>query len=213
MIGLIVPAFYPVLDTALLSRRGIAAVDAAEAILDSDARILQLRHKGHFSRLAFDQARQIAQLCQEVQALFVVNDRADLAALLGVGLHLGQDDLPPRDARKLLSPEYPLGLSTHNEAQLRAALEEPIDYLALGPIFATHSKQNSDPVVGLEELCRLRAISDKALVAIGGITIESALAVLEAGADSVAVISGLFPKENTKQALRARTKEWLQLLK
>lgn len=213
MIGLIVPAFYPVLDTALLSRVGMETVDAAEAILEGGARILQLRHKAHFSRELFDKTRQISQLCDDAQALFVVNDRADIAALLAVGLHLGQDDLPPLYARKLLPSEHPLGLSTHNEAQVRAALQQPIDYLALGPIFATRSKHNPDPVVGLEELRRLRAISNWPLVAIGGITRESAVAVLEAGADCVAVMGGLFPEENTKQALRARTKEWLQLLK
>jgi thiamine-phosphate pyrophosphorylase len=212
MIGLIVPPFYPVLDTAWLSRMGISAVGAAAAILEGGARILQLRHKGHYSRQAFADAQEMAQLCQQAKALFVVNDRADIAALLGAGLHLGQDDLAPRIARKLLTPEHPLGFSTHNEPQLRAALDEPVDYLALGPIFATRSKENPDPVVGLQELRRLRAITDRPLVAIGGITRESALEVLEAGADSVAIIGGLFPQENTKQSLRARTEEWLQLL-
>jgi thiamine-phosphate pyrophosphorylase len=217
MIELIVPPFYPVLDTALLSRMRTAArltpMDASEAILEGGARILQLRHKAHFSRQAFGEARQIARLCEQAQALLIINDRADIAALLNAGLHLGQNDLPPREARKLLAPEQPLGFSTHNERQLRAAIEEPVDYLALGPIFATRSKENPDPVVGLEELRKLRAITGQPLVAIGGITRESALAVLEAGADSVAVIGDLLPEECTRQTLRERTEEWILLLK
>ena len=213
MIELIVPPFYPVLDTGLLSRLGIPTVDAAEAILEGGARILQLRHKGHYSRKAFDEARQIAELCQEALALFVVNDRADIAAMLRAGVHLGQDDLPPRYARRVLPPHNPLGLSTHNEDQLRAALNGPADYVAIGPIFNTRSKENPDPVVGLEELSRLRGISDKPMVAIGGITRAFAIPVLDAGADSVAVIRDLFPMESSKHALRTRTEEWVQLLK
>lgn len=215
MIGLphqlIVPAFYPVLDTALLARK-VPLADAAEAIVQGGARILQLRHKGHWSRTMFADAQAILQLCRTAGALFFVNDRPDVAALLETGLHLGQDDLPPAAARKLLAPTQPLGFSTHNEAQLRAALDEPVDYIALGPIFATSSKENPDPVVGLEELRRLGRIADRPLVAIGGITRERAVAVLDAGADSVAVIGDLLPEQCTKRTLRARTEEWVQLL-
>ena len=109
-----VPRFYPILDTGLAERTGLGVVAAAEAILDGGARILQLRHKGHFSRDVFEWAEQIAERCDRNRALFVVNDRADMAALLGSALHLGQDDLYPADARQLLPPGRIIGFSTHN---------------------------------------------------------------------------------------------------
>jgi thiamine-phosphate pyrophosphorylase len=203
------PAFYPVLDTQLLSDRGFDAIDAAEAILAGGARILQFRHKTFFSRDAFEQAARVAELCREAHALFVMNDRVDMAILLDAALHLGQDDLAPADARKILPPGSIIGLSTHNETQLLAADREAVDYLAIGPIFQTGSKQNPDPVVGLERLSELRAITGKPLVAIGGITRGTAASVLKAGAYSLAIIGDLYPQPLTKAALRARTEEWI----
>lgn len=203
--------FYPVLDAGLLARRRMPAPAAAEALLEAGARILQLRHKGFFSREAFEDARMIAELCRNAGALLVVNDRADIAALLNAGLHLGQDDLAPQDARKLLPPPSIIGFSTHNERQLRDADREPVDYLAIGPVFQTASKENADPIVGVERLRSLRAITKKPLVAIGGITRETAVSVLEAGADSVAIIGDLFPEPCTKASLRARAREWLAI--
>lgn len=146
-----------------------------------------------------------------MNALFVINDRADVAMLLDAAVHLGQDDLPPTAARRIMAQESIIGFSTHNEAQLRAGDQEPVDYLAIGPIFATGSKQNPDPVVGLEELRRLRALTKKPLVAIGGITRATASSVLQAGADMVAVIGDLYPEPCTKSALRARTEEWVSI--
>ena len=213
MIELNLPAFYPVLDTALWARLEVSVRDAAEAVLEGGARILQLRHKGHFSRQMFSDAQRIAQLCVAAGALFVVNDRADIAALLNAALHLGQDDLWPCDARRVLPPDSIVGLSTHNEEQLRSAANQPADYLALGPIFATASKENPDPEVGLKELHRLHSITSRPLVAIGGISRATARDVLRSGADSIAVIGDLAPEEHSKRALRARTEEWLQLLK
>jgi thiamine-phosphate pyrophosphorylase len=183
------PAFYPVLDADR-----VAAVPAAEALLEAGVRILQYRHKSFFSRQAFEEASRIAELCRQAGALFVVNDRADIAKLLDAGLHLGQDDLAPGDARRILPAPNIIGFSTHNEQQLRAGDREPVDYLAIGPIFATASKQNPDPVVGLDRLRTLRSLTQKPLVAIGGITRELAPQVFEAGADSVAVIGDLFPR-------------------
>jgi thiamine-phosphate pyrophosphorylase len=133
--------------------------------------------------------------------------------LLGAGLHVGQDDLAPRDARKLVGPDAILGFSSHNPAQLCAAGGEPVDYVALGPVFATASKRNPDPVVGVEEVRRCRALIEKPLVAIGGITEENALDVLRAGADSVAVIGGLLSPSPTAQSLRQRMEQWQQLVK
>jgi thiamine-phosphate pyrophosphorylase len=201
------PAFYPVLDTA----RAVPASVAAEALLEAGARILQFRHKGFFSRATFEDAQHLAELCNNAGALFVVNDRADIAKLLNAALHLGQDDLAPQDARKILPPPSILGFSTHNERQLRDTDREPVDYIAIGPMFQTASKENPDPIVGVERLRSLRALTKKPLIAIGGITRETAPSVFEAGADSVAIIADLFPEPYTKAALRTRAEEWLAI--
>ncbi len=210
---MILPRLYPILDTELIERRGCPLEAAAEAMLEGGAAILQLRHKGHFTRRLFEQAERIAELCRRSGALFLVDDRADIARLLGAGVHLGQDDLPPRLARKILGPEAVIGYSTHNAEQLEAAAAEPADYLALGPIFETSSKQKPDPVVGLERLRAWRPLTGRPLVAIGGITRSNAPAVLEAGADSVAVISDLVPELCTARGLRERMEQWQQLVK
>jgi thiamine-phosphate pyrophosphorylase len=200
------PSFYPILDTGTAARLGVDPVHAAAAILEAGARVLQFRHKGFFSRDVFEQARRIAALCRETDALFVIDDRADVARLLNAGLHLGQDDLSPSDARRVVG-EATIGFSTHNEAQLRAAAGEKVDYLAIGPIFGTSSKANPDPVVGLDELRRLRALTDRPLIAIGGITRANALNVIEAGADSVAVIGDLFSEDG-----KIRAGEWVSVV-
>jgi len=159
----------------------------------------------------FDEAREIARLCREAGAVFIVDDRADIAMLLEAGLHVGQDDLPPRDARRLMGPDAVIGFSSHNRQQICAAGGEPADYLAFGPVFSTASKRNPDPVTGIEGLKECRALVDKPLVAIGGITRETARAAWEAGADSVAVIGDLVPAESSYAALRQRMEEWQQL--
>jgi thiamine-phosphate pyrophosphorylase len=207
------PRVYPILDTESLSARGIRLETAAAAFLEGGAGILQIRHKAHWSRAFFASAQQVARLCREAGAPLVVNDRADFAVLLDAGLHVGQDDLPPRDARKLIGSDPTLGFSSHNPQQLCAAAGEPVDYVALGPVFATASKRNPDPAVGVEEVRRCRALLEKPLVAIGGITRDNALDVLRAGADSVAVIAGLLPESPSAQSLRQRMEEWQQLLK
>jgi thiamine-phosphate pyrophosphorylase len=206
---MILPRFYPILDSGLLQRRGIGIIPAAREILDAGARILQFRHKGQLSRETWEHMEKVARLCQNAKALYVINDRADLARLLGAALHIGQDDLPPAAARRVMGPDLALGFSTHNEAQLRLAAAEPVDYVALGPIFGTGSKENPDPVVGVEELRRLRPLTTRQLVAIGGITRANALSVLEAGADSVAVIGDLYPEDGQ---IQKRVEEWLRLI-
>ena len=207
------PRVYSILDSAALERRRITLEAAAGAFLEGGAEILQLRHKGHWTRAVFESARTLATLCREAGATFVVNDRADFAMLLGAGLHVGQDDLPPRDARHLIGAEALLGFSSHNPEQLCAAGGEPVDYVALGPIFPTASKQNPDPLVGVEELRRCRALIEKPLVAIGGIALENAAAVWRAGADSVAVIGGLLPESGGVRGLRERMEAWRALEK
>ena len=208
-----IPAFYPVLDTGLLNRCGLSITDAAEALLQAGARILQFRHKDFFSRQVFEEAERVARMCRDAGTLFVINDRADIAMLLGAALHLGQDDLPPAEARRIMPPDRVIGFSTHNADQLRAGDLGPVDYVAIGPIFGTTSKQNPDPVVGLDRLRSLRRLTRKPLVCIGGITRETAPAVLEAGADSVAIIGDLYPQPLTKASLRRRAEEWVSLFK
>lgn len=201
------PRFYPVLDTGALARRDADLLATAEELLEAGARILQLRHKEYFSRELFHTAETLAGLCREAGALFVVNDRADYARLLDAALHVGQDDLPPGDARAIVGGSSVIGFSTHNEGQLRAAAAEPVDYLALGPIFATANKLNPDPVVGVDELRRLRPLSLLPLVAIGGITMENAAEVWSSGANSVAIVGGLFSAEG-----RLLAREWTRLV-
>jgi thiamine-phosphate pyrophosphorylase len=201
--------FYPILDTETAVRHGVDPVAAAALILEAGARLLQFRHKGFFSRDVFHQAREIAALCHNVNAQFVVNDRADVARLLGAALHLGQDDLSPADARRVLGDGLFIGFSTHNEAQLRDAAAQPADYLALGPIFGTSSKRNPDVLVGLDELRRLRPLTTRPLVAIGGITRANARSVIEAGADSIAVIGDLFPEDGN---IRSRVEEFIRIV-
>jgi len=203
---MMLPAFYPILDADRVS-----AVPAAEAMLEAGARILQFRHKSFFSREAFEEASRISELCRRAGALFVVNDRADVAMLLNAALHLGQDDLAPSDARRILPSSSIIGFSTHNEQQLLAGDLEPIDYLAIGPIFATGSKQNPDPVVGLDRLRTMRPLTKIPLVAIGGITRELAPQVFKAGADAVAVIGDLIPSPCTPASLRARAEDWIAI--
>ena len=209
----VLPPVYPILDNETLAARGCPLERAAEAWLDGGAGILQLRHKGHWSRALFEEACRIAALCRARQATFIVNDRADMAALLGAGLHVGQDDLTPAEARAIVPPEAVLGFSSHNAEQLCAAGAEPVTYIAFGPIFPTGSKRNPDPVVGLAELSKCRTLSSKPLVAIGGISRQNAAAVFAAGADAVAVIGDMMPDRCSYQSLRERMEEWQQLPK
>jgi thiamine-phosphate pyrophosphorylase len=205
------PKFYPILDTSSLSQRNCAVLTAAEALLEADVKILQYRHKENWTQLEFDEAQKISRLCEEAGVLFVINDRADYAHLLQAALHIGQDDLPPVAARMVISDEV-VGFSTHNRLQLTRANEEPVEYLSFGPIFETNSKARPDPIVGVDGLRELRRITAKPLVAIGGITFENALEVLAAGADSVAVISGLLPEQCDRKSVRRRAEEWKQQL-
>ena len=203
------PPFYPILDVDTVARRGLVVREVARQILEQRVRILQFRHKGFFSQSVFEDLRDIAAMCRERGVTLVVNDRADVARLVGAAVHLGQQDLPPAEARRVVGPATMIGYSTHNESQLRAAAQEPADYLAIGPIFGTASKESPDPVVGLDELRRLRPLTDRPLVAIGGITRANARSVIDAAADSVAVIGDLFPESGS---IGERVREWLELL-
>ena len=199
------PRLYPIIDSALLSARGIEPANMARALVEAGVGMAQFRHKAAYTRDAFAQAEEIGRILHDAGIPYAINDRADIAMMAGAdGVHLGQDDLPPSAVRRIVGPSVWIGYSTHNEQQLRVGDREPIDYLAIGPIFGTASKENPDPRVGLDELARLRALTSKPLVAIGGITRANAREVLDAGADSVAVISDL-PTDD----LPARLAEWI----
>ena len=210
-----IPRFYPILDVDSVQRRGLSVVDTASDIVQAGARILQFRWKGIWSREVFADLERVAELCREAGARLIVNDRADVAALLGgdVGVHLGQQDLAPIDARLVVGSRALIGFSTHNERQMREAGSQkelqPADYVAFGPIFRTATKENPDPVTGIDELRRLRPMTKCPLVAIGGITRANARSVIGAGADSVAVIGDLFPESGR---VRKRAEEWLLVL-
>jgi thiamine-phosphate pyrophosphorylase len=205
------PVFYPIVDTAALARKECSPIQAAEGLLEAGVRILQFRHKDAWTQGHFETALQIANLCHAAGVLFVLNDRADYARMLGAALHIGQHDLPPVAARQVISDEV-MGYSTHNRVQLTRGNEEPVEYVSLGPIFGTDSKAQPDPQVGVDGLRELRKLTEKPLVAIGGITLLNAKKVLEAGADSVAVIGGFLPDKCNRKTMRRAGEEWLQVL-
>jgi thiamine-phosphate pyrophosphorylase len=207
----LLPRVYPILDTAALARLDFDSVQAAAALLEGGARILQLRHKGFWSREVFAQAEEIAALCRDASVSFIVNDRADYARLLRAGLHLGQEDLLPTDARVVIGDEPLIGFSTHNPDLMLAAASEPVDYVAFGPLFTTASKERPDPTVGIAGLRIVRELTQRPLVAIGGIMRDNAAQCWSAGADSVAIIADLLPNPCTPQTLRDRMAEWLRL--
>ena len=193
------PFVYPIVDAARLRGRDAACV--VDTLARAGARLVQLRVKGLADRPWLALARAALAAARASGTRLVVNDRADIARLVGAdGLHVGQDDLTGTAARQVVGPEMLLGVSTHHLDQLAAAAAEPVDYVAIGPVFATASKDNPDPVVGLEMVRRARAVTSRPLVAIGGITRANARSVVEAGADGVAVISDLMDAPDLARA-------------
>ncbi len=184
------PRLYPIVDASCFPDDR-ALVQFAEELLSAGATLLQYRNKAGSPRQMLSQARQLRRIAGE-RVRWIMNDRADLCLAAGFdGVHLGQDDLPPEAVRRIVGKALWVGVSTHNPEQLRGADESDADYVAIGPVFATASKANPDPVVGLEGVRAARALTRKSLVAIGGITRSNARSVIEAGADAVAVISDL----------------------
>jgi len=215
--------FYPILDAELLAQRGITVGDCAQAMCDAGVMLLQYRDKQAMPQEILRNAEIIRTIFDGTGCMLILDDRADLAALAGWdGVHVGQQDLSPDAARAVMGADALIGLSTHNGTQVLegdAAMERigGAGYLAIGPVFATGSKENPDPVVGLEGVRRARAILDQSqaparlpLVAIGGITLENAADVVAAGADAIAVISGAIGRDATETA--ARCKEWMAAL-
>lgn len=200
---MLLPRLYPILDAASFPDAA-AMFAAADELAAAGITLLQYRNKQGTARQILDQARELrVRLAPSVK--LIMNDRTDLCLAAAFdGLHLGQDDLSPEAARKIIGPTRWLGVSTHNPEQLSEADKTPADYLAIGPVFATTSKSNPDPVVGLAGVRRARELTSKPLVAIGGITPANARSVIDAGADAVAVISALLPnpRKSAEEFLR-----------
>jgi thiamine-phosphate pyrophosphorylase len=157
----------------------------------------------------FETSRELAEYLNPLGVQFIVNDRADVAVLAGAGgVHVGQDDLGVEQAHEVMGDGKWVGVSTHSVEQFRSALETSADYIAVGPVFATGSKQNPDPVVGAGFVRETRGMTDKPIVAIGGITLERAAELIEAGVDSVAIISDILRAENVGK----RARQYVDLL-
>jgi len=194
MLQRVLPRLYPILDASLLLRAGLSIEGFARELREAGVRFLQYRDKDAADEVLLERAAMLRQIFPPSDSCLVLNDRVSLVLSSGYdGLHVGQEDLPPTAARALLGPDILLGVSTHGESQLLSADNGPADYVAIGPVYATLSKAVPDPVVGLEGVRAARALTKKPLVAIGGISRTNCAAVLEAGADSVAVISDLIP--------------------
>lgn len=195
------PGLYAIVDPSVAPDRDPERL--AAAILAGGCARLQLRAKSGPDRALLSLARRLRARCAEAGVPFVINDRADLAVLAGAdALHLGQDDLPVAEARRIVGP-MEIGRSTHDEAQLDAAVDDGADVLAFGPIFETSSKASPDPVVGLDRLQAVCARAPLAVVAIGGLTVDNAAAVREAGATWGAAIGSLCHADDPAAAARA----------
>jgi thiamine-phosphate pyrophosphorylase len=205
------PKLYAILDADLLSQRNISLETFSRDLYAAGVRCMQYRDKAAPAAKLLATARMLrASLPGDV--LLFLNDRADICALSDcAGLHIGQEDLSPAGARRVLGSRPLLGISTHNESQIAIANEAEVDYIAIGPVFATTSKANPDPVIGLEGVSRARGLTSKPLVAIGGITQSNARSVIDAGADSIAVISALIPGRDSGPA-KELAEDFLALL-
>jgi thiamine-phosphate pyrophosphorylase len=187
------PKLYPILDAGLLAVRGHDLRWAAERLKEAGVGLLQYRDKAGSPQSVLQNAAVVREAFAGTNCRLILNDRADLAVLAEWdGVHVGQGDLLPEDARRVVGAGRWVGVSTHNDEQVRLADESCADYVAVGPVFATGTKLDAEPVIGLDGVRRARALTAKPIVAIGGITRANARSVIEAGADSVAVIGALF---------------------
>jgi thiamine-phosphate pyrophosphorylase len=204
---LVLPRIYPITDAQLT---GLSHAEQVRRLASGGATFVQLREKQRNTAEFYSSAKAALAVARECGIKLIINDRVDIALTIGAdGVHLGQDDLSPVEARKLLGSEKIIGCSTHNLAQAHEALSLPIDYLAIGPVFSTSTKADPDPIVGLEVVRKVRKVTGSLpIVAIGGINETNAAMVLAAGADSVAVISALL---SNPSEISARTTALLQL--
>ena len=198
------PPLYAIFDVAAADPEA----KIPEALAESGIQLIQLRDKLSSARAIFAATKSLVARLSPKGVRVIVNDRPDIAAMAGAGgVHVGQDDLPVEAARTCCGADMWVGVSTHNLEQFELAAHTSADYIAVGPVFATATKENPDPVVGLELLREARRLTRKPLVAIGGVTIESAESVYRAGADSIAVISDLLSAPDPVQ----RAREYLEI--
>ena len=197
------PRLYPILDASFFQDIEVL-LSAAEELLAGGVTLLQYRNKSANTRKMLEQARELKRRLGGPVKL-IMNDRADICLAAGFdGVHVGQEDLSPASVRKVIGEKLWLGVSTHNAEQITEADKTSADYIAIGPVFSTASKVNPDPVVGLDGVRKARALTLKPLVAIGGINRANCRSVIEAGADSVAVISDLMrePRKSAEDFFR-----------
>jgi thiamine-phosphate pyrophosphorylase len=194
------PKIYPITDTLI---SGLSHAGQIERLAAGGASLIQLREKRASPREFYQAAVEAMSVAGRLGVQIIINDRVDIAiAVKADGIHLGQDDLPPDRARRLLGESRIIGLSTHSLEQALAADSAPVDYVAIGPVFQTSTKDKPGAAVGLEAVSEIRRHISKPLVAIGGITLETARAVIEAGADSVAVIADLLSARDISERTR-----------
>lgn len=205
---------YAILDVETVAARGLAPLEVADVWLAAGVRLIQLRAKNLSSGPFQELADALVACAHQAGARLIVNDRADIAALSGAdGVHVGQDDLSPAEVRLVIGGNATVGLSTHTDAQIAGAVAQPVSYIAMGPVFGTHTKETGYTAVGVDLVGRAAAVVHAAglpLVAIGGITRLNAASVLEAGADSVAVISDLLG--DSLSGCEDRAGEWVSLI-
>jgi thiamine-phosphate pyrophosphorylase len=201
----VVPPLYAITDVHL---SGLSHAQQVASLCAGGATLIELREKFLSPQEFYSQAQEAVRVAHSFGAKVLINDRVDIALAVNAdGVHLGQDDLPPAAARSLLGDRAIIGYSTHNAQQAVAALETPIDYVAVGPVFSTNTKLNPDPEVGLRALRDIRRkVGNLSVVAIGGISIENAKEVFETGADSVAIVSWLI---SNKSEIEKRTRQFL----
>ncbi len=199
-----IPRLYAIADAEVVAARGVSLAAFARDLRAAGVTLVQYRDKNGSPQEVLRAAAILRDAMAGSGCKLILNDRADLAVLANFdGVHVGQDDLSPEDARRVVGPHRIVGVSTHTEEQVRAAELSCADSIAIGPVFATGTKADAAAVVGLEGVRLARALTTKPLVAIGGITRANARGVIEAGADSVAAISALFAEgESTEQVAR-----------
>lgn len=203
MLACMLPRLYPILDIDLCRERRLEPLAVLAAFLAGGARFLQLRDKTASSAERLRCAGDVVARAHAAGARLIVNDRVDIARLSGAdGVHVGQDDLPVEDARRILGPDAVIGLSTHDEAQIEEAARTSATYIAVGPIYGTATKDTGYTARGLD-LVRRAALTGRPVVAIGGITLDRVDEVLAAGASSVAVISDLLTGGDPAARVRA----------
>ena len=206
------PRLYAILDTDESAARGLLPAALLDTWLDAGVRLIQLRAKSFTLGPWLALAERSAAACDRYNATLIINDRADVARLSGAGgVHVGQGDLRAADARLMVGESAWVGLSTHTDVQVEDALAEPISYVAIGPVFSTRTKRNPDPTVGLAGVAGAASRAHGLgvpLVAIGGLTLADAPAVIGAGADAIAVITGLLDGDPA-----VRVAEWMRLLR